>query len=379
MDLFRQRIGAAERNERGRLARAAHRGEPERLTNQHAAVNYPALVDARTLLYVAREEDGSGPWLWALDVERKTSTRVSPGVDQYTSIAASRDGRRLVATVANPSSSLWRVPITDRIAGDGAAESYPLPVPTGQASAPRFGKGSLFYLSARGTGDGLWKIENGQGSQVWRNVDAALSEPPAVSPDGDRLALVVRQSGKRTLWTMSTDGSNRRTLAESIDIQGAAGQGAVDWSPDGHSIVAGGRDAKGPALFKIPVDGGAPERIVDGTALNPVWSPDGNLIVYAGRSIVGQVQLLGTRPDGAAVELPLPMVRPGGYRFLPGGSGLVYLPAIHSQDLRLFDFEASNSASSHPLRIRAHCGRSTSPQTGRRSCSTACGRTRMWC
>ena len=100
-------------------------GEPERLTTQHAAVNYPALIDARTLLYVAREEDGSGPWLWALDVERKTTTRVSTGVDQYTSVAASRDGRRLVATVANPSSSLWRVPLTDRHRGRsrGAAVS----------------------------------------------------------------------------------------------------------------------------------------------------------------------------------------------------------------------------------------------------------------
>ena len=44
-------------------------GSPERLTHQHAAVNFLAPLDARTLLYVARAEDGSGPWLWALDVE----------------------------------------------------------------------------------------------------------------------------------------------------------------------------------------------------------------------------------------------------------------------------------------------------------------------
>ena len=314
-------------------------GEPERLTNQHAAVNYPAVIDARTLLYTAREEDGSGPWLWALDVERKKPMRVSPGVDQYTSVSSSRDGRRLVATVANPSSRLWRVPLTDGIADDRAVQLYPLPVPTGQAFAPRFGGDSLFYLSARGTGDGLWKIENGKGDQVWRSVDAALSEPAAVSPDGRRLALVVRQSGKRTLWIMSPDGSNRRTLAESIDIQGAAGQGAVDWSPDGQWIVAGGRDAQGSALFKIPVDGGAPERIVEGPAFNPVCSPDGNLIMYARRSVVGQVQMVGTRPDGTAVELPPVLVRPGGYRFMPGGKSLVYLPGIHSQDFWLLDLD----------------------------------------
>ena len=138
---------------------------------------------------------------------------------------------------------------------------------------------------------------------------------------------------------MSNDGSNRRTLAESIDIQGAAGQGAVDWTPDGKWIVAGGRDAQGPALFKIPVDGGGPQRIVEGTALNPVVSPDGTLVVFAARSVVGQVQVRGARLDGPAVELPPVLIRPGGYRFLPGGKGLVYLPFIHSQDFWLLDFD----------------------------------------
>jgi Tol biopolymer transport system component len=315
-------------------------GTPERLTQQHAAVNFLAPIDSRTLLYVARDEDWSGPWLWALDVERKVKRRVPSGVDQYTSVAASRDGRRVVATVANPSASLWRVPLLDRPIDDHDAHPYPLPVPTGRALGPRFGGTSLFYLSARGTGDGLWKVQDGQASEVWTNVDGALFEPPVVSPDGQRVAVVVRHQGKRHLSIMSADGTNRRTLAASIEIEGAAGQGTADWSPDGAWIVTGGRDARGPALFKIPVDGsGVPIRLVEGKWVNPVWSPDGNLIVYAGRSIVGQVRLLGVRPeDGASVELPEVMVRPGGYRFLPSNTGLVYLPRIQSLDFWLIDF-----------------------------------------
>ena len=54
-----------------------------------------------------------------------------------------------------------------------------------------------------------------------------------------------------------------------------------------HNVVvavagAGGRDAQGPALFMIPVDGGAPVRLVEGKWVNPVWSPNGQLIVYGG-------------------------------------------------------------------------------------------------
>ena len=143
---------------------------------------------------------------------------------------------------------------------------------------------------------------------------------------------------------MSTDGTDRRTLAPSIEIEGASGQGAAEWSPDGTRIVAGGRDEKGPALFLISADGaGRPVRLVEGNWVNPIWSPDGPLIVYAGQSIVGQVALLGVRPDGTAVDLPRVLVRPGGYRFLPDSTGLVYLPRITALDFCLLDLATKQS------------------------------------
>jgi Tol biopolymer transport system component len=50
------------------------------------------------------------------------------------------------------------------------------------------------------------------------------------------------------------------------------------------------------------------------------------------------------RPDnGASVELPAVLVRPGGYRFLPDGSGLVYLQRIQGLDFWLLDFATKQS------------------------------------
>ncbi len=57
-----------------------------------------------------------------------------------------------------------------------------------------------------------------------------------------------------------------------------------------------------------------------------------------GRSVIGQVELHGARPDGTPVDLPHVLIRPGGYRFLPDGSGLVYLPRIQALDFWLLDF-----------------------------------------
>ena len=315
-------------------------GSPERMTEQHAAINFPAPIDARTLLYVAREADRSGPWLWALDVKTRVTRRVISGVEQYTSVAASRNGRRVVATVANPTATLWTVPILDRLAEDRDVQRYP--VKTARALAPRVGGNSLFFLSALGTGYGLWRLHDGETSEVWKGADRPLSEPPAVSPDGLRVAVVVRQDGKRHLTVMSADGTNAQTLAPSIDIEGAPGAGTADWSPDGTWIVTGGRDAEGPGLFKIPVAGGAPERLVAGVAVNPIWSPDGNLIVYAGPFVIGQVELFGVRPDGTSVAMPAVKVRQGGYRFLPNGKSLVYLPLVRSLDFWLLDLATAN-------------------------------------
>jgi Tol biopolymer transport system component len=311
-------------------------GTPERMTKLHAALNFLAPIDPRTLLYVARADDRSGPWLWSLDVETKVSRRVINDLDHYTSVAASRDGRRVVTTVAHPTASLWRVPLRDRIVEDGDAKPYTLAAT--RALAPRFGGTSLFYLSSRGTGDGLWRLRDGQTSEIWKGIDRPLSEPAAVSPDGLRVAVVVAKDGKRRLTVMSADGTNAQSLAPSIDIEGTPGAATADWSPSGDWIVTGGSDAHGRALFKIPVDGGAPVRLVDGQAVNPIWSPDGNLIVYVGVFMAGQTELRAVRPDGAPVQLDLIGVRPGGYRFTADGAGLAYLPGFQAGNFWLLDF-----------------------------------------
>ena len=308
-------------------------GNPERLTQMNSDVAYPTPVGDRTVFYVARDEDGAGPWLWAFDLKRRESRRVSVGLEQYTSVQASADGRKLVATISDPIAGLWTVPILDRVAEEGDVK--PFPVPTVRALAPRFSGSSLFYLSSLGTGDGLWRLRDGQVTEIWKGVDGALRETPAVSPDGGRVAIVLWRNGKRELDVLSSDGAELQPIGDGIVAQGSS-----CWSPDGKWIVTGGRDANGPGLFKIPVDGEPPVRLVAGDALNPVWSPDGNLIVYAGTNVRTFAPLLAVRPDGTSVKLPDVTLRRLGerVRFLPDGKGLVYMGGLLvSQDFWLLD------------------------------------------
>jgi hypothetical protein len=39
-------------------------GAPERITSHNARVTYPVWLDRRTLVYLASDPDGSGPWLY---------------------------------------------------------------------------------------------------------------------------------------------------------------------------------------------------------------------------------------------------------------------------------------------------------------------------
>jgi serine/threonine protein kinase/Tol biopolymer transport system component len=317
-------------------------GTPEPLTALHVAINLLAPIDERTVLFIAREENGSGPWLWSLDVETRAVRRVTSGLEHYSSVSASRDGRRIVVTAANPTATLWSVPLLERVAEESDVTRDPQA--PARASAPRFANSSMFYLSDRGAGDGLWRAAGGQAVEVWKAPDDSMTEPPAVSPDGTQVAIVARRDGERRLVVMAADGTDARTLTPSITIRGSGGQGSADWSPDGAWIVAAGSDAEGPGLFRIPVNGGAPVRLLKGPVMNPVWSPAGTLIVYCGAAVGGQVPLLAERPDGTPANFPRVMVRlGGGHRFLRDGSGLVYLARDQSLDFRLLDLATNTT------------------------------------
>jgi Tol biopolymer transport system component len=77
---------------------AAAGGEARRLTWHNSRISFPTLLDERTLLYLATSPDGTGPWIYALDLEDHTTHRVKSASNPYTSLAATADGRRLVVT-----------------------------------------------------------------------------------------------------------------------------------------------------------------------------------------------------------------------------------------------------------------------------------------
>ena len=315
-------------------------GTAEQLTHLNTDVAYPTPIDAQTVLFVAHNKDGNGPWLWAFDRRTRTSERVSLGLEQYTALAATADGRRLAASVVSPQVNLWSVPITGRPVEEKEVE--PVQLPTMRSRAPRFGGGSLFYLSSRDGADGLWSYRDGKAMEIWKGSEGALQSPAAISADGRNVAFALVRDLKQQMHVITADGTRLRPLSSDVDVRGTA-----SWSPDGKWIVVAGSDRNGQGVFKLPVDGGSPIRIATGPFLDPVWSPKGDLIVYCGAQVFTLTPLLAVHPDGTQANLPEIKVQREGerVRFLPGGTGLVYMlgDTLAEQDFWLLDLRTMHS------------------------------------
>jgi Tol biopolymer transport system component len=271
-------------------------------------VSFPTWLDDRTLVYLATAEDGSGPWLYALDVERRTSRLLDTRAREYGSIAASADGRRVVVTEMHSTAGLWRASLADGAAAATGATRVDIRTPRGLS--PRIGKQFIVYRAPRAAGDGISKLADGVTTELWSGVQGHVVAGPAVAPDGRRLVFPVQRRGRTQLHLMNVDGSGVRRLAEEFDVRGAPA-----WSPDGNWIAIGAMQGKAPRLFKIPVEGGAPLPLGDEYATDPAWSPGGRFIVFGGADVGTNFPVRAVNADGTPHPLPALVLTRGSRRF----------------------------------------------------------------
>jgi Tol biopolymer transport system component len=310
-------------------------GTPERITSHNSRVTHPVLLDQRTLLYLASDPDGSGPWLYSMDVERRIPHRLTSGLDRYTSLAASTDARHLAITIATPKRTLWRMQI------DGSSHQVsaaaPISLTTSTGFSPRLGPNYLLYASSQGTRESISKLANGTGTELWSGEGAQILGGPAISPDGRSVAFSLRQNGRNLLYVMQADGANARVVTDSLDLQGAPA-----WSRDGQSITTAAQDHDIPHLFSVALDGRPPIALIQEYSVDPTWSPDGRFVVYSGPDIGTTFSVKAVAGDATPHPLPAMTLTRGARHiaFLPGGKSLVLLRGeIQHKNLWLIDLE----------------------------------------
>ena len=116
-------------------------------------------------------------------------------------------------------------------------------------------------------------------SSTWL-TQSERSTYPDWSPDGQRIVYVAHENSVANLYTMSTDGSDKRRITNYVyDTQILN----PHYSPDGNSIVFAMADKEANLdLFILELDSDDIRRLTDDPAADydPVWHPGGDFVSY---------------------------------------------------------------------------------------------------
>jgi len=295
----------------------------ERITFHDSRVSHPVLLDERTLVYLASDPQGSGPWLYALNVEQRVPHRISFGLERYTSLAASAGGTRLVATVDESNSSIWSVPLgADPGSSGGQRAAQPVSLVSATGLSPRTGPDYILYVSARAGRQGIWRAADGRSRELWSDAHAIIVGAPAIARDGRHIAFTVADGERTILYSMDSDGREVRAVARSLNLRGNPA-----WAPDGRSIVSAVLRDGEPRLMSIFLDNSPPSPLVSEYSIDPVWSPDGQFLIYSGADVGTTFPLRAVARDGRPYPIPALMLTRGARRvaFGPDAGSILLL------------------------------------------------------
>ncbi|HOX59746.1 MAG TPA: hypothetical protein P5205_21390 [Candidatus Paceibacterota bacterium] len=124
---------------------------------------------------------------------------------------------------------------------------------------------------------------------------------PAVSPNGNHVAMVLSKDGWVDLYVSAAAGGDPKRLTRSPQDESSP-----CWSPDGNWICLAAKERERRMLCKVPASGGALKQIGTGGTPSPTepdYSPDGKWIAYTAQYRSGFQICVVPAEGGAAVSL----------------------------------------------------------------------------
>ncbi|HSM14647.1 MAG TPA: protein kinase, partial [Thermoanaerobaculia bacterium] len=144
---------------------------------------------------------------------------------------------------------------------------------------------------------------------------------PKISPDGRHIAYTATdEKGTPRVWLRSLDSTEARPLA---GTEGVSTTGRPFWSPDSRFVAY----FTSGELYKVPIEGGPPQKIADSRGADASWSERG-MIFFDGTT---SAPILGVPASGGVAKTIVASGEEGDDfevawpQFLPGGERFVYI------------------------------------------------------
>jgi len=140
------------------------------------------------------------------------------------------------------------------------------------------GRGLIFYTSYRAGNPDIYVHDLHAATRRPFARYPGLNAGAAVSPDGQRVAMILSKGGSPDVYVSGVDSTNLKQLTRTKEDESSS-----CWSPDGRTICYTSRESGRAALYVIGADGGGKRRLLTAGAINctePDWSPDGKTIIF---------------------------------------------------------------------------------------------------
>ena len=227
------------------------------------------LPDGSGVIMLAKAHGAAFVQIWQL-FRDGTQRTVTSDLSDYRELCLRADGSALITVQTQTLSRLWLLrPNETKSApiGSGTSRYYDLSV------AP---DDKILYASdASGIAD-IFEVAATSGDEKPLTSAGGRNYAPAVSPDNRYVLFHSNRTGVFQIWRMNRDGSSPQQLTSE--------ETESTWpsiSPDGRWVVFQHAEPDHPyGLWRVSIDGGAPEKISEGIAIRPTISPDGKLIAF---------------------------------------------------------------------------------------------------
>ncbi|HEX8556533.1 MAG TPA: protein kinase [Pyrinomonadaceae bacterium] len=273
-------------------------------------------------LVVAAKESAEASWQLALlSYPGGARRRLTNDPNNYGYVSATADSGMFLTLSVEESSSIWLVAPG---APPGSASPLQSPLVSQQKGVHEIvskpGGGLLYVVTDGRQNPDLWTQEAGGGPARQLTFEQS-SYRPAVSPDGRHVVFVSTRAGASNIWRMDADGTRPRQLTAGTY------EDMPSVTPDGASVIY----RTGNALYKVSIEGGRPDKLLDKSTLCPTISPDGRLLAYFTNERPDSrgwlLEVLDLQTLSVVNSLPLPQtVHPfSGLRWTTDGNVLTYV------------------------------------------------------